>query len=63
MEEIELFDIKNDPPKVNRIIEDTAHALDIELYILIRGNHFEFSEDTKWILKKLAKDIQYYIGE
>lgn len=63
MEEIQLYDIKNKPEKVDRIIEDTAHNLDIELYILIKGNHFNFSDDTKYALKKLAKDIQYYIGE
>lgn len=61
MKEIQLYDIKNNPEKVNRILLQELNELDIELYILAAGNHFDFDDDTKWALRKLIKDIQYYV--
>lgn len=61
MKEIQLFDIKNNPQKVNRILEDCIDELDLELYILAKGNHFAFDESVILALKKLVKDIEYYI--
>lgn len=61
MEKIQLYDIKNNPEKVNKILFENLIKLDNELYILAAGNHFDFDDDTKWALRKLIKDIQYYI--
>lgn len=61
MKEIQLYDIKNNPNKVNRILLQELIELDNELYILATGNHFDFDDDTKWALRKLIKDIQYYV--
>lgn len=61
MKEIQLYDIKNNPEKVNNILVDNLLELDNELYILATGNHFNFDDDTKWALRKLIKNIQYYI--
>ena len=61
MKEIQLYDIKNNPEKVNRILVEELIKLDNELYTLAAGNHFDFDDDTKWILRKLIKDIQYYV--
>ena len=61
MKEIQLFDIKNDPQKVNRILEDCIDELDLELYILAEGNHFTFDNSVILALKKLVKDIEHYI--
>ena len=61
MKEIQLFDIKNNPQKVNRVLEDYIDELDLELYILAEGNHFGFDESVILALKKLVKDIEYYI--
>lgn len=61
MKEIQLYDIKNNPNKVNKILVDNLLELDNELYILAAGNHFNFDDDAKWIFRKLIKDIQYYV--
>lgn len=61
MTEIQLYDIKNNPEKVNRILVDNLLELDNEFYILAEGNHFKFDDDAKWAFRKLIKDIQYYV--
>ena len=59
--EIEMFDIINNPNKVNEIIEDNAHHFMNDLYILLEGNRsrFTLSEDARKALQSLALDIEY----
>ena len=61
MKEIQLYDIKNNPEKVNKIFVEELIELDNELYILAVGNHFIFDDEVKWVLRKFIKDIQYYV--
>lgn len=60
-QEIEMFDIINNPNKVNAIIEDNAHHFMNDIYILLKGNRsrFTLSEDAKKALQSLALDIEY----
>lgn len=60
--EIQLYDIKNNPKKVNCIISDNASALLNDLYILNIGNKstFQFDKDTIDALKCLSKKINEY---
>lgn len=60
--EVQLYDIINNPKKVNCIISDNASTLLNELYILSIGNKstFQFDEDTIHILKRLSKEINTY---
>lgn len=60
--EIQLYDIKNNPKKVNYIISDNASTLLNDLYILNIGNKgtFQFDEDTIYTLKRLSKKINEY---
>lgn len=60
--EIQLYDIKNNPKKVNCIISDNASTLLNDLYILNIGNKdtFQFDEDTIYALKRLSKKINEY---
>ena len=61
-QEIQSYDIKNNPKKVNYIISDNASTLFDDLYILNVGNKstFEFDEDTIYALKRLSKQINTY---
>ena len=61
MKEIQLYDIKNNPEKVNKILVDKLLKLDNEFFILAVGNHFNFDDDTQWALRRFIKDIQYYV--
>lgn len=60
--EIQLYDIKNNPKKVNYIISDNALTLLNDLYILNIGNKstFQFDKDTIDALKRLSKKINEY---
>lgn len=60
--EVQLYDIINNPKKVNYIISDNASALLNDLYILSIGNKstFQFDEDTICMLKRLSKKINEY---
>ena len=60
--EIQSYDIKNNPKKVNYIISDNASALFNDLYILNNGNKgtFQFDEDTIYALKRLSKEINAF---
>ena len=60
--EIQLYDIKNNPKKINYIISDNASTLLNDLYILNIGNKstFQFDEDTIYALKRLSKEINAY---
>lgn len=59
--EIEMFDIVNNPDKVNEIIEDNAHHFMNDIYVLLEGNRsrFTLSEDARKALQSLALDIEY----
>lgn len=56
--EIESYDIKNNPQKIQEIITDNANHFDNDLYILKEGNHFEFDIDTRDALNCLMLRIQ-----
>lgn len=60
--EVQLYDIKNNPNKINCIISDNASTLLNDLYILNIGNKstFQFDKDTISILKRLSKEINRY---
>lgn len=61
MKDIQFYDIKNNPNKVNVILTNNARKFANEIYILVQGNHFNIDDETKWALRKLAKDIEYYV--
>lgn len=61
MEDIQLYDIKNIPKKVNVILTNNAIEFANEIYILVQGNHFNIDDEAKWALQKLVKDIEYYV--
>ena len=61
MKDIQLYDIKNNPHKVNVILTDNAIEFANEIYVLIQGNHFNIDNEAKWALRKLIKDIEYYV--
>ena len=63
--EVERWDVINNPQKVNAIMEDNAHHLMNDLYILLEGNRsiFTMSEDAKSALKALASRIDYYLSK
>ena len=56
--EIESFDIKGNPQKIQEIITDNAHHFENILYILKDGNHFEFDTDTRDALNMVMLRIQ-----
>ena len=60
MKDIQLYDIINNPHKVNVILTDNALEFANEIYILVQGNHFNIDDEAKWALKKLVKDIIYW---
>ncbi len=57
-EEITLYDIKHNHPKVQCIVTDNAHHFSNDLYILASGNHFEFDADTLKALDSLKTKIE-----
>lgn len=61
MKDIQLYDIINNPHKVNVILTDNALEFANEIYTLVQGNHFNIDDEAKWALKKLVKDIEYYV--
>ena len=46
LREINLFDIRYNPTRVNEIMTDNANALCDQLYVLVEGNLVTFDEDT-----------------
>lgn len=56
--EIQYFDIKNNPQKIQEIVTDNAHHFNNILYVLKDGNHFEFDTDTRDALNMLMLRIQ-----
>ena len=56
--EIELFDIRHNPTRVNEVITDNAKILSNQLYVLVEGNHVTFDEDTIKALQSLENDLK-----
>lgn len=56
--EIDFFDVRYNPAKVNEIITDNVHILSNQLYVLVEGNHVVFDEDTMKALKSLENYLQ-----
>ena len=56
--ELESFDIKLNPQRVQEIITDNANHFNNDLYILKDGNHFEFDTNTRDALNCLMLRIQ-----
>lgn len=56
--EVDLYDIKHNPYKVNCIIGTNAYHFSNELYILADGNHFEFDNETRKALETLKKSLE-----
>lgn len=61
MKDIQLYDIINNPHKVNVILTNNALEFANEVYVLVQGNHFNIDDEAKWALRKLVKDIEYYV--
>lgn len=61
MKEIQLYDIKNNPNKVNIILTDNCKKFSNEIYILAQGNNFNFDKETKEALKSLVSNIENYV--
>ena len=57
-EELTLYDIRHNPPKVQCIVTDNAHHFYNDLYILADGNHFELDTDTRNALNSLKLRIE-----
>ena len=57
-EELTLYDIRHNPPKVQCIVTDNAHHFYNDLYTLADGNHFEFDADTLKALDSLKSKIE-----
>lgn len=58
---VELYDIKNNPLKIQYQISKRASELSNDLYILTAGNHFELDDETCQALKDLCSTINYYV--
>ena len=56
--EIDFYDIRHNPAKVNEIMTDNAHVLSNQLYVLVEGNHVVFDEDTLKALQSLKNYLQ-----
>ena len=56
--EIEFYDIKNNPKKVNITLTDNINYFNNDLYILACGNHFNFDEYSIQALKSLKERIE-----
>ena len=56
--EIDFYDIRHNPAKVNEIMTDSAHVLSNQLYVLVEGNHVVFDEDTLKALQSLKNYLQ-----
>lgn len=60
---IDLYNIKHNPKKVDFFIDDLARSFTNTLYILFKGNSFEFSEQTRDTLRHLANKILFYLDK
>ena len=58
---VELYDIKNNPQKIQYQISQRANELNNDLYILTAGNHFELDYETCQALRILCSTINFYV--
>lgn len=56
--EIDFYDIRHNPAKVNEIMTDNAHVLSNQLYVLVEGSHVVFDEDTMKALQSLENYLK-----
>ena len=56
--EIELYDIRHNPVKVNCIMTDNAHVLYNQLYALVDRNHVALDEYTMRALQSLENYLK-----
>lgn len=57
-QEIQFYDIRHNPAKVNEILTDNVHCLSNQLYVLTEGNHLAFDETTMKALASLEKYLK-----
>lgn len=58
---MELYDIKNRPILVQYEITNRAKKLENDLYILSKGNNFDFDFATREALQSLCAAINFYV--
>lgn len=56
--ELEFYDIRHNPAKVNEIMTDNVHVLSNQLYVLVEGNHVAFDADTTKALESLKNYLE-----
>lgn len=56
--ELDFYDIRHNPAKVNEIMTDNVHVLSNQLYVLVEGNHVAFDEDTTKALESLKNYLE-----
>lgn len=56
--EIDFYDIRHNPAKVNEIMTDNIHVLSNQLYVLVEGNHVALDEDTMKALQSLENYLK-----
>lgn len=56
--EIDFYDIRHNPAKVNAVMTDNIHVLSNQLYVLVEGNHVEFDADTIKALTSLENYLK-----
>ena len=56
--EIDFYDIRHNPAKVNEIMTDNVHVLSNHLYVLAEGNHVVFDDDTMKALQSLENYLR-----
>lgn len=62
-EEITMYNIINNPKKVQYILTDNANHFANDLFVLKNGNNFEFDNDTRNALNRLMLQIQNCLKE
>lgn len=58
---METYNIKNNPLKIQYEITDRAKKLENDLYILSKGNNFDFDFATREALQSLCAAINFYV--
>lgn len=56
--EINAYDIRNNPIKINEIMTDNVHILSNQLYVLIEGNNVTLDEYTMKALQSLENYLK-----
>lgn len=58
---METYNIKNNPLKIQYEITNRAKKLENDLYILSKGNNFDFDFATRQALQSLCTTINFYV--